>query len=268
MEQTPDDVVAAFLRYAERDRNRSPHTLARYRAVLATLDDPNGATVEDVQAWWESRYHLAPATRENDLACLRSFYKWATRHDHRPDDPTRRLDPPKVPHTVPQHIGRTDLARLLQAATDDDAPDLRRALCLGAYGGLRVSEAAGLDWSDVNTEDRRILLRGKGSKERVIGYSPVLMDELLPDTGGNVVTAGGPAHSPAALQRRVNRFMTRHGVDLTYHALRKRWATLAIAKTGNVHAVAKAAGWASIETANTYAAVSDETLDAIAAAVV
>lgn len=264
----PDSPVVRFLAYAEYDRIWSPATIARYTAVLHPLDSPETWTVDDVDVWWESRRHLSPASRENELAVLRSFYRYCTRRDIRSEDPTRRLDAPKVARTIPEHVGRADLNGLLAACDEDGALEIRRAICLGAYGGLRVSEAASLDWSHIYTEERRIKISGKGAKERLIGYSPVLLDELLPNTGGNVVRGGGKPYVGAVLQRKVNRFMQRHGVDNTFHGLRKRYVTLAIAKTGNVHAVAKAAGWASIETANTYAAMSDETLDAIALAVV
>ena len=257
---TTDD----FLAWAERDRNRSPHTLARYHAVLGQLDDPATATREDVEAWWATRLHLAPATRANELACLRSFYAWATRFGHRADDPTRRLDAPKVDNRIPRGIGEADLKRLFAAT--EDIPDLRRAIALGAYGGLRVSEAAGLDWSHVDLERRRLYVRGKGRKERAIGLGAVLLDKLLPDTGGNVVTAGGRPYAGPTLQRKVNRLMHREGIDSTFHDLRKRGASLAIARTHDIYAVSKAFGWSSIETASSYAAVSDDTLDAIAEA--
>ena len=70
------------------------------------------------------------------------------------------------------------------------------------------------------------------------------------------------------LQRKVNRLMARHGIAHTFHDLRKRGAGLAIARTHDVYAVSKAFGWARIETASAYAAVSDDTLDAIAEAMV
>lgn len=263
-------LVADFLAYAERDRNRSPHTLTRYRVVLTQLArtaDPATATVEQVEAWWATRYDASPATRANELACLRSFYRWAARFDHRADDPTRRLDPPKVPNAVPRPIGQTDLDRLLGPLTED-APDVRRAIALGAYGGLRISEVAALTWANIDVEARRIYVRGKGRKERVFGLSPVLLDKLLPEVTGNVITAGAAPISAQTLQRRINRLLERHDIPHTFHDLRKRAATLAMSRTRNPVAVAQAFGWASIETASHYAVVGDETLDEIAAAVV
>lgn len=260
-------LIDDFVDWADRDRGRSPHTIARYRAVLRQLDSPADATVDDVEAWWATRYDASPATRENELACLRTFYRWMMRFDHRPDDPTRRLDAPRVQNKVPRPIGEADLTRLLGPLTDE-TPDLRRAIALGAYGGLRAAEAAGLDWSMIDQESRRIYVRGKGSKERVIALSPLLLDKILPDTGGNIVAAGDRPYTPASLQRKVNRLMERHGIGHTFHDLRKRGATLAMAKVQNPQAVAQAFGWASIQTVSHYAVVGDETLDAIAQAMI
>lgn len=259
--------VDDFLTWAERDRNRASNTLARYRAVLSQMPDPLGATREDVETWWGTRFDLSPATRANELACLRSFYKWATRFDLRPDDPTRRLDAPKVPIRVPRPIGRSDLERLLRLARED-SPDLGRALALGAYAGLRVGEAAGLDWSHIDVEARRIYVTGKGNKERLVALSPMLLDLLLPETGGNVVRAGSKPYAAETLQRKVNRFIARHDVEHTSHDLRKRGASLALANGMPLHAVAAMFGWANIETAKHYAAVSDDVLDQIAAAMI
>ena len=87
--------IQDFLQWAERDRLRSPATIKRYQTVLAQIPDPLNATVEDIEAWWTGRYDKSAATRQNELACLRTFYKWATRFDTGPT--TRRADstPPK-----------------------------------------------------------------------------------------------------------------------------------------------------------------------------
>ena len=82
-------------------------------------------------------------------------------------------------------------------------PDIRRAVCLGAYAGLRISEAAALRWSDVDLENRQLrIMNSKGNKSRRIPMSPTLLDALLPNTGGNVVS-GGEAYSTYRLARRV-----------------------------------------------------------------
>lgn len=255
--------VDQFLTWAARDRRRSPATLTRYRAVLAMLDDPARADAEQVEAWWASRFDLSPATRANELACLRTFYRWCTRFDIRTDDPTRRLDAPKVDNRVPRMVGRTEFDRLLGEATDG-APDLRRAIALGGYAGLRVSEVASLDWSHIDEEARRMFVRGKGGKERPVPLSPVLLDYLLPNVGGNVVRSGGEPYSAATLQRKVNRLFRAIGSERTFHDLRKRGASLALSKGASPAAVRVMFGWSSMETVAHYAVVGDDELDRIA----
>ncbi len=254
--------ATAYVDHLTHER-RPANTVAAARRVLRSLPNPDTATREDVESWWASRAHLSPATRSNDLAILRTFYAWCRRWEHRDDDPTLRIDAPKVPRGLPRPMSRADLTRLLPTLPDD----LRRAVCLGAYGGLRVSEAAALTWHDVDLETRRIRVLGKGGKTRLVGMSPLLLDELLPDTGGNVVAAGGAPYTAGTLQRKVNRAIRAAGVDCTYHQLRHRFGTVALAATGNLLAVSRAMGHASPATTAIYAATSDADLDVIADAV-
>ena len=250
-------------------RNRSPETIRTYRTVLAgyvaTVGDPLTADVDDAETWWATLSHLAVRSRARDLSAVRSFYRWAIRYDLLTVDPTRRLDPPNLPKGAPRYVTRHQLDTLLRELPGD----LRRAVVLGAWAGLRVSEAAALDWSDVDTDARRLHVRhGKGDKSRVVGMAPLLLDAILPDTGGNVVTSGGEVYTPDALQRRVNRAMRRAGVDATFHQLRHRFGTITYGATGDPLAVAAAMGHASLETTRIYAAVSDDALDRVALAAV
>jgi integrase len=254
-----------YLAHLAAERTPPNTVTARARALrsLATVADPGTATREEVEGWWSLRRDLSPATRANDLAGLRAFYRWAQRWDHRADDPTRRLDPPKTPKGMPRPLGRADLHRLLATLPDE----LRRAVALGAYAGLRVSEVAALDWADVDIEARRARVLGKGQKERLVALSALLIDQLLPDTGGNVVQAGGAPYTPASLQRRVNRAIQSAGVEATFHQLRHRYGTLAYQATGDLIAVGRQMGHSSPVTTAIYAAASDEMADVIADAV-
>lgn len=254
------NAVDDFLKWSELDRSRSPHTITRYRAVLRQLEDPAHTTREQIEEWWASRYHLSEATRANELACLRAFYNYCTRFDVRPDDPTRRLSLPKVPNRIPRMIGKADFEALLGPLTVDHL-DLRRAFALGGHGGLRVAEAAALDWKDIDLEQRRIYVRGKGNKERGVPINSTLFDLLLPEKEGNVVTGGSEPYSAGALQRKINRFMARHGIKHTFHDLRKRGASIMLSKGVNPVVVKTIYGWSSMDTVSHYAVVGDSELD-------
>ena len=258
-----DDLSRAHLDHMDAERE-PPNTIASRRRVLASLGNAGTASREEVEAWWATRRDKAPGTRSNDLANLRAFYKWCRRWEHREDDPTRRIDAPKVSKGLPHPTSRTDLRNLLDGALP---PDLTRAVALGAYAGLRVSEVAALDWRDVDLEARRARVLGKGQKWRLVALGVILIDYLLPDTGRNVVTGTDEVHSAAQLQRRVNRAMKAAGIDGTFHSLRHRYGTLAYQATRDLVAVGRQMGHTSPVTTAIYAAASDDVADEIAEAV-
>lgn len=206
-----------------------------------------------------------PRTRARTLSCVRSFYRWALRNDLLSSDPTRRLDAPAVPKGAPRYINRQQLDTLLRELP----ADLRRAVVLGAWAGLRVSEAAALKWSDIDRDRMCINVRaGKGNKSRAVPMHTVLLDSLLPDTGGNVITGTRRAYDGGSLQRRVNRAMRRVGIDATFHQLRHRYGTMTYGITGDPLAVAAAMGHQSLNSTKIYAAISDDAMTRIAAAAI
>lgn len=257
--------VEAWLRNLAQ-RNVSPETLRTYRSIMRGYpSDPLAVTLAGAKEWWDSQDRLSVRTRARNLGCVRSFYKYAQRHDLRLDDPTRRLDSPELPKGAPRYITRADLDRLLETVE----PDMRRAVALGAWAGLRVSEAAALDWSDVDEDAHRLHVRhGKGNKARAVGVHEVLLDAIRPRVQGNIVTASEHVFTPGSLQRKVNRAIQRAGVNATFHQLRHRFGTLTYGITGDPIAVQAAMGHASLETTRIYAAVSDDALDRVAAAAI
>lgn len=247
------------------ERGRSANTLATYARTLRSLpgDDPATLDRDAIEAWWRSRASGSVASRNNELSAVRGFYRWCVRFEHRTDDPTVRIDLLKRPTRVSRFVGKDDLAKLLNTLP----PDLRRAVALGAYGGLRVAEAASLHWRDVNRETRRMVVRGKGDKERSIGYSVTLLDLILPDTGGYVVTGTDEAVNAHALQKRVNKAIRDAGVDATFHKLRHRYGFKSAEAGIPATSIARAMGHASLSTTMGYIAAVDSDLDLIAEAV-
>lgn len=258
-----DPLSAAWLAHLTAEHTPA-NTIASRARVLRSIGNAGTATREEVEAWWATRRDLTPGTRANDLACLRSFYRWAHRWEHRLDDPTLRLDAPKVDKGLPRPVSRHDLRTLLDKLPDD----LRRAVALGAYAGLRVSEVAALDWADVDTEARRARIwHSKGTKSRMVTIGVVLVDHLVPDVGGNVVCAGGKPYTANSLQRRINRAMHDLGVSDTFHGLRHRYGTLAYQATRDLVAVGRQMGHSSPVTTAIYAASADDAAEVIAEAV-
>lgn len=260
----------AWLKWLREDRGRSANTISTYARTARSLTVPLAtATREDIEAWWRDRAadtngNPRPhSARNNELSALRSYYRWAMRFGHRDDDPTIRLDLLRAQKRASRFVGTDDLKHLLATLP----PDLRRAIALGAYGGLRVSEAARLHWRDISEDTRRMIVRGKGDKERHVGFSVTLLDILLPNSGGNVVTGNADGYTGQYLQMKVNAAIREAGVDATYHKLRHRFGYKAAEAGIPPTSIARAMGHESLTTTMGYIAAVDSDLDLIAEAV-
>lgn len=267
-----DPLSQAYLAHLGKERCPTNTYRAR-RRVLLLVGNAGAATVADVEAWWDTRRDLKPATRANDLACLRVFYRWCARWGHRLDDPTVRLDAPRVTKGIPRPIdeGRLRAALDLLAAevTEDpkEAPVLR-ALALGAYAGFRIGESAWLPWDEVDVERRVARVLGKGQKWRVVALSSALLTRLGdPVPGGSVLTGTGKFWGSGYAERRVNRTLARLGAEATSHQLRHRYGTRGWRASHDLVALGRQMGHASPATTMIYTLEDDDAGAAIADAV-
>lgn len=260
-----DDLSKQHIEWLQRQNDRADNTLASRARVLRSVKTAGTATREDLQQWWESRAHLATGTRAVDLSHLRDFYRWCQMYDHRADDPSIRLRPPRVENAVHTKISNTDIERLIGRLP----ADLARAVMLGAFAGMRVSEAASLDWADVDTADDIITIRrSKGGKSRQVPVSPDLIRRMGRSVKrGNVVTAGGEPYTASQLQRRLNRAMKADGCEFTSHDLRHRWGITAYRASHDLLAVGEMMGHSSVNTTKIYASADSETKRKIASGV-
>jgi site-specific recombinase XerD len=262
-----DDLSKQYLAWLERQHDRALNTITSHARTLRSVGNAGTISRDDLQAWWEMRAEtMAPGTRAVDLSHLRGFYRWCASHDHRLDDPTVLIRPITVHSTPPNRARKQHLATLLDG---DLEPYLKRAVMLGAYAGLRVSESAALDWSDVDATDCTITVReSKGGKSRVVDVDGLLIDWLGDASAGNVVTGGPQQFTAAQLDQRLNRAMKSLGLPITTHSLRHRFGTAAYrASGGDLLAVAEMMGHSSVNTTKVYAAASSDVKKRIAAGV-
>ena len=118
----------------------------------------------------EQRAPVAAATLQRKAACLRSFYRHLRREGLIEHDPTADLRGPPKTKRLPKVLSREQVTKLLAQPKGSEPLALRdRALLELMYAcGLRVSEAIGLELSDVDLEEGMLRARGKGSKERIV----------------------------------------------------------------------------------------------------
>jgi len=276
MTSTDDDGLADLhLRQLEA-RGMSPLTVKARRGVLRRLSTyldapPMGASAGQLDAYITARRTghpkaVSPNTIRNELAHLRSYYGWLVKHDYRRDDPTARLDTPRLVSADVQPADDDALADALDRADTDD----RAILVLAAFAGLRAAEIAVLEWGDVDLRRSTITVRrGKGGRTRIVGASqPVIAAiESLPHRHGPVIRRHDQRYGPNAayqISKRATALLGGRGSGFTLHQLRHRFATSAYAGTRDIRAVQDALGHSSPATTAIYAHNRSEALQAAA----
>lgn len=206
---------------------RSPRTIdERLRIVAASGLDPQTCTVFDIESWL-ARPGLTNSTRRAYGDALRAFFGWMHRRGLRGDDPTLGLPVVKVPRGVPHPISTEQLRQLLATAR---TRRLRGYLLLGAYAGLRVSEIAAMDGSQIDGD--WLTVTGKGGTVARLPLHYRLFDyaQDMPTDGWWFPSHGGHV-TGKNVSVVVSDHMRAHGVAGTAHSLR-HWFGSTLVKNG------------------------------------
>lgn len=237
-------------------------TIVQRRQILRRLEVRTGKAALSLRApdldAYQRRLSANPATRGMEISHLRGFYRWAVQAGELRADPASVLIQPKRPKRVPRPMSEADV---LVAITQ--APDrIRPWLVLAAFAGLRACEVAALDRSDVLEKDDppHLILRGKGSKERVVVLNRTAHDALLE----HGLPARGPVfrrcdgqygpNKPHTISNVANEYLRSVGVDATFHQLRHRFASQLYQRSLDIRLVQSALGHANLATTAGYAA--------------
>ena len=157
---------------AEKTQSHYIRAVCKLAAFLGR--SPDTATVEDLRRF---QLHLvdqgtSPISLNATITGLKFFFEVTLDRG----ELMAKMQPVRVPRTLPVVLSREEVARLIAAA-----PNLKSQTALSvAYGaGLRASEVIALKVSDIDSQ--RMTLRveqGKGRKDRYAMLSPVLLERL------------------------------------------------------------------------------------------
>ncbi|WP_341633452.1 tyrosine recombinase [Sphingomonas agri] len=180
---TPDDraLVDRFLDMMAAEAGSSRHTLDAYRNDLERSAERLGslasASADDLSGLGAAWSDLASSTVARRSAALRRFYGFLFDDGLRADDPSEALPRPRLERPLPRILDADEVGRMFEAAQDRAASGAFAALRNLAllellYGsGLRASELVGLPRGAVRPQQPFLMVRGKGSKERLVPIS-------------------------------------------------------------------------------------------------
>lgn len=280
-----DRLVEDFLEYLEVERNASPRTVATYRAAIAAFRLRNQKPWKQCRAD-DFRDYLFEITKQKQsrsyirvqFSALRRLYRFLVDRKQFATDAIRDVELPKLDKRLPMVLTRQQIDELLSAPLKAElakqAPRWMRErdaamMELFYSSGLRLSELAGLNATDIDiyTESLRVL--GKGKKERVCPVGvPALEAISRYRTAANVVT--GPLFisktrkriSPRSIWLTLRRYLhhTSIPVRISPHKLRHSFATHMLDAGADLRSVQALLGHASLSTTQIYTHVSVERL--------
>ena len=186
------------------------------------------------------------STRARKTSSLRQFYKYLERNHLIETNPIKDLETPKAKKALPKYLTLEQSIELLNAVEGDYYHRDYCILTLFLNCGLRLSEMAGLNYTDIRTDNTMRVL-GKGNKERIVYLNKACLDAInaykevrpvddVKDKHALFISRNHRRMSPKTIQAMVYKYLQKIGLDsqgYSCHKLRHTAATL-MYQTGEV----------------------------------
>jgi len=277
---TEQQTIEAFIDSLWMERGLSENTLTAYRSDLEGLAgwlvtqqacSLMTARRDQLLAYLADRVKQGASARSSArlLSTIRRFYQLQVREKRLQQDPSARIEAPKIGRSLPKALTEQEVEALLQAPELTQANELRdRAMLELMYAsGLRVSELVGLQLGQLSLRQGVVRVMGKGAKERIVPLGEEAADwlhrylaearpELVKGNASEVVFASnrGSQITRQAFWYAIKRYALRAGISkpLSPHTLRHSFATHLLNHGADLRVVQMLLGHSDLSTTQIY----------------
>ena len=270
--------LRTFFRFMKVYRKQVPED-ADFQSV--TIDDIDLAFVETISLndAYEYMNYLQrergnnAAARARKCSSLKGFFKFITQKKHYLEkDPIEELEIPKTKKALPKYLTLEQSIELLNAVEGEHRERDYAIITLFLNCGLRVSEMAGLNYTDIRNE-HTIRVLGKGNKERIIylnsscinainDYMRVRPVDEVKDKNALFISRNHRRMSVKTIQAMVYKYLEKIGLSAqgySCHKLRHTAATLMYQHGGvDVRVLKDVRGHENLGTTEIYTHLSSE----------
>jgi site-specific recombinase XerD len=264
---TLSELIAAFL--ADQTRGHSAETLKGHRSKLGQLRRHLGDTLQvaaisraEIKRWQEDMFDrgLSPWTIKTTYNCVRQFFRWAVDEGHLATDPSATVKPLARPKLRPKALSSDTFKRMLAAARASKTDRRERIrnvaiLMMLRHTGGRISELLSIDVADLDFDAGRVLVRGKGDKDRnlyLLDDTIIALREWLEirpegDTPALFVGRKGSRLGRDAAYKMIQRLAKAGGVEGIHnpHAFRHAFAVTWLKQGGDISRLQQTLGHSS-----------------------
>ncbi len=175
---TENILVKDFLDTIAAEGGASVNTVLSYENDLKQMitflgDDFECIQQQDIQKFilhlQNNNYEKASVCRK--ISAMKDFFKFLQSEKEITHNPIEEIDAPKKNKNLPNFLSREDVKKLIETAQANNKLCIQRTavmLKLMYACGLRVSELVSLPLNCLNKDKKQLLVKGKGSKERII----------------------------------------------------------------------------------------------------
>lgn len=275
-------LIKNYIEAAELIRKLSPNTVKAYRidlkqfAAFTQNTLANGDTIKRYIMHLNQQF--APRSVKRKIASVRAFYHDLAMNGILKKNPFDQLQirvhaPKQLPRIIPRQIIHSILQRAYNEYSPGNRTVLRDIMVLELLfsTGLRVSELCSLskDNFSLDSDGLRLLVHGKGSKERVIQLvTPELLkvstlycqtySQQIQEQGAILHNRDGKRISPQSVQRIINKYLKKLNLQnhITPHMFRHTFATSLLEAGMDIRYIQALLGHSSIATTQIYTHVT------------
>lgn len=183
-------LVEKFLEAKYAEEGLSENSILAYSRDLEKLSDKSDKTLLEITQQELEKYFVyleklghSQSTRARHLSSIKQFFKFCIEEGYLSTDPSSQLSGPKSPKQLPKTLTLEEVDALLNVAKTHGKTNFEKARnrCLMELlyaSGMRISELMSLPVATVRGKPQMILIKGKGSKERLVPLSPPAIDAL------------------------------------------------------------------------------------------
>lgn len=278
-----DNAIEEFINFIRVERQYSQHSITAYAKDLSELaiyidEEKLGSNIKVVDFYVLRGFittlydkELSKSSIERKISTLKSFFKFLYRRGIIEDNPARMLKFPKKEKYLPNVFNVDDIFTLLDLPDKSTPMGMRDALILELlYGtGVRVSELVGLDRNAVDLNGMRILVRGKGKKERIVPLAPeivslikdyyrvmydIVSEGRMVESDALIINRLGSRMTDRTIRRIVEAYLKKAGLPLDYspHSFRHTFATHLLEGGADLRSIQELLGHESLATTQKY----------------
>lgn len=273
------NVINDFISYISK-KNYSVNTYTSYINDLYYFyifikKDLTKVTFEDIKDYLE---HLnlkkeKTSSIRRKISSLKSFYKFLYKNNYinKKDYPLTKIAYPKMEKKLPKFIYYNDLLEIINESSKDKDGVRDRLIIEMLYAtGVRVSELINIKINDIDFNNRRIIVLGKGNKERIVYYGEyaeeVLKEYMKTHERKNhnylFVNSRGGKLTDRGVRYIIDNIMSKLSVKthVTPHVLRHTFATDMLNNGCDIKVVQELLGHSSLKATEIYTHVTNEHL--------